>query len=430
LDPSVALLLAALALVAGLLTGWIVAQRRGAQRAGEAEAARQQAELALATRSAELESERRVAASREALLEQARKQVEDAVGNLARKALNENSEQFLRQANEKFAALDQKAQGELDKRKREIEGLLKPLAENLGKLETNAKLMEEKRAQAYGSLETHLLKLMTTTDNLQKSSSSLATALRGSSQARGRWGELALKNVAELAGMTEHCDFELQSMAEGLRPDMVVRLPGEDRIPVDAKVPLTKFLEAMEGDLPPEQRTALLVEHAAALKAHVNALAQKDYADLLGGRVDFTVLFVPADPILSAAFEHAPELQADAMRRKVLIATPVTLVALLRTVATYWRQASIERNAVDVRDAARELYDRVALFAEHLGNVGRGLEKALQSYNDAAGSFQTRVLPSGQKLDRLEVSDGAKRKLDGVDEVEGTPRRLEKGAGT
>src|SRR5262249_24833823 len=159
---------------------------------------------------------------------------------------NENSEQFLRQANEKFAALDQKAQGELEKRKREIEGLLKPLAENLGKLETNAKLMEEKRDKADGSPEAHPGRLAGRTESLQKSSSSLATALRGSSQARGRWGEMALRNVAELAGMTEHCDFELQKVAEGLRPDMVVLFPGEDRIPVDAKVPLTKFLEAME----------------------------------------------------------------------------------------------------------------------------------------------------------------------------------------
>jgi DNA recombination protein RmuC len=427
---SVALLLAALSLVAGLLAGFVAAQRRSSQRARDSEASRQQAELALAAKSAELESERRVAGARDALLEQSRKQVEDAVGNLARKVLNENSEQFLRQANQQFAALDQKAQGELDKRKQEIEGLLKPLAENLGKLEANAKLMEEKRAQAYGSLEKHLTNLLTTTENLQKSSSSLATALRGSSQARGRWGEIALKNVAELAGMTEHCDFELQSVAEGLRPDMVVLLPGDGRIPVDAKVPLTKFLEAMEGDPAPELRSALLVEHAAALKAHVVALSQKDYALALGGHVDFTILFVPADPILSAAFEHAPELQADAMRRRVLIATPVTLVALLRTVATYWRQASIERNAVEVRDAARELYDRVALFAEHLGGVGRGLEKALASYNEAAASFQTRVLPSGQKLDKLQVSDGARRKIDGLDDVEGAPRTLQKGVGT
>ncbi len=425
----VALLLAALALAVGLLAGFVASQRRAAQRTRAAEAAEQAAQVALAAKGAELDSERRVAASRDALLEQARKQVEDAVGNLARKALNENSEQFLRQANEKFAALDQKAQGELEKRKQEIEGLLKPLAENLGKLEANAKQMEEKRALAYGSLEAHLTRLAATTDSLQKSSSSLATALRGSSQARGRWGEMALKNVAELAGMTEHCDFDLQTMAEGLRPDMVVRLPGDGRIPVDAKVPLAKFLEAMEGEPSQEQRAALLSEHASALKAHVNELAQRDYSGRLGGRVDFTVLFVPADPILSAAFEHAPDLQADAMRRKVLIATPVTLVALLRTVATYWRQESIERNADAVRVAARELYDRVAVFAEHLGGVGRGIEKAQASYNDAVASFQSRVLPSSRKLDELQVSADSRRKVEGLDAVEGAPRAIERGAG-
>src|SRR5262249_42723692 len=152
------------------------------------------------------------------------------------------------QAKEQFAALDQKTQGELEKRKVEIEGLLKPLSENLGKLEASAKQMEEKRDQAYGSLEKHLQQLMTTTDSLQRSSHSLATALRGSSQARGRWGEIALKNVAELAGMTERCDFELQQVVEDQRPDMVVRLPGGGQIPVDAKVPLAAFLEATEGE--------------------------------------------------------------------------------------------------------------------------------------------------------------------------------------
>jgi DNA recombination protein RmuC len=270
---------------------------------------------------------------------------------------------------------------------------------------------------------------MTTTESLQKSSSSLATALRGSSQARGRWGELALKNVAELAGMNEHCDFDLQQVVGELRPDMVVRLPGGGQIPVDAKVPLTAFLDAAEGDKPPEQRTLLLQQHAAALRAHVVALSKKDYARALGGTIDFTVLFVPADPILAAAFEHDPDLQNDAMRDKILVATPVTLVALLRTVAIYWRHESIEKNAAQVAEAARELYERIALFAEFLGGVGKGLEAALGAYNKAVSSFQSRVLPSGQKLDKLQVADQSRRKLDVIEEIEATPKQLEKRSG-
>jgi DNA recombination protein RmuC len=398
LPDLLALVLAVLALVLGLLAGFFLGHRRATGERG-------------------------------ALLDIASKHVEDAVGNLARKALSENSEQFLRQAKEQFAALDQKTQGELEKRKVEIEGLLKPLSENLGKLETSAKLMEEKRDKAYGSLEQHLQKLTTTTESLQKSSSSLATALRGSSQARGRWGEIALKNVAELAGMTDHCDFDLQQVVGELRPDMVVRLPGGGQIPVDAKVPLTAFLDATEGDKTPEQRTLLLQQHATALRAHVQALAKKDYSAALGGRIDYTILFVPADPILAAAFEHDPDLQSDAMRDKILVATPVTLVALLRTVAIYWRQETIENKATEVAEAARELYDRVALFAEFLGGVGRGLESALGAYNKAVGSFQSRVLPSGQKLDKLQVADQSRRKLELIQEIEATPKTLQKGSG-
>jgi DNA recombination protein RmuC len=395
----VAMLLAALALVLGLLAGFFLGQRRATGARG-------------------------------AVLDEARKHVEDAVGNLARKALSENSEQFLRQAREQFAALDQKTQGELEKRKVEIEGLLKPLSENLGKLETSAKLMEEKRDKAYGSLESHLQKLMSTTDSLQKSSHSLATALRGSSQARGRWGELALKNVAELAGMTERCDFELQQVVEDQRPDMVVRLPGGGQIPVDAKVPLAAFLEATEGEKTPEQRAELLKQHSAALREHVRALAKRDYTARLGGKVDFTVLFVPADPILAAAFEHDPELQNDALRDKILVATPVTLIALLRTVAIYWRQDTIEKNAAQVADAARELYERVALFADHLEGIGEGIESALGAYNKAISSYQARVLPSGQRLEKLQVADQARRKIEPLMEIETIAKPLPKGNGT
>ena len=391
----VALLLAALALVLGLLAGFFLGLRRASGARG-------------------------------AMLDEARKHVEDAVGNLARKALSENSEQFLRQAKEQFAALDQKTQGELEKRKVEIEGLLKPLSENLGKLESSAKQMEEKRDKAYGSLESHLQKLMATTDSLQKSSNSLATALRGSSQARGRWGELALKNVAELAGMTEHCDFDLQHVVGDLRPDMVVRLPGGGQIPVDAKVPLTAFLEATEGDKTPEQRTTLLQQHAAALRGHVQALSKKDYAKELGGKVDYTVLFVPADPILAAAFEHDPDLQSVALREKILVATPVTLVGLLRTVAIYWRQESIEKNTKQVADAARDLYERVALFADHLEGIGKGVGAALGAYNKAVASFESRVVPSGQKLEKLQVADDSPRKIEPLKELEGSPKVLQK----
>ncbi len=403
-------LMIALALGFGAALGWILAARRWEQRLRDAE---REGETARAG----LEAYRESVAAQRTTEEQFGKRLEDAFANLSRTALAHNAEDFAKQA-----------EGELDKRRTAIESMLKPFAEQLGKLEQGTREIEAKREKAYGALNEQLSKLSEQTVQLTQQSASLRTALRGSTHARGRWGELALHNIAELSGMTEHCDFEEQkAAADGSRPDMIVRLPDQGAIPVDAKVPLSAYLDALESD-DPDVRAALMAKHAVALKQHVKALARRNYAEATGASVDVTVLFVPADPILAAAFESDPDLMADALSQRVLIATPVTLVALLRTVAIYWQQVSVAENAHHVWEEAREFHKRVVTFGKHLVRMGKGLRTALSGYDDAVGSFERNVLPQGRRVEELEDPSRRGPELPDLGAIEARPRELTPGA--
>ena len=374
----------------------------------------------------QLEAAQKLAADQQGFVESSRRDLENAFKALAAQALDGTTRQFLELAATRFSQARTEAASDLEARKTAIEELLKPLRETLGKLETRTGELETKREGAYATLMTQVQGLAQLTSSLQAQTTSLATALRGS-QVRGRWGEIALRNVAELAGMTEHCDFEEQEMvSSGGRPDMTVRLPGGRFIAVDSKVPLAAYLEAAEA-VDETARNAALDRHVAALKAHVKVLAGRDYARVLEGDVDLVVLFLPGDPFLSAAFSRSPDLQVEALRSKVLLATPTTLVALLRTVAIYWQQRALAENAELIAAAARELYERTAVFAEHLGKVGRGLGSAVDAYNSAVGSFERRVVPAGEKLKELKAVEAPKREIGGVEPVDEQVRRLEVG---
>ncbi len=342
---------------------------------------------------------------------------------LAGKVLQASQEQFLELASTKMEASEKSAVKELEKRKEAIDHMVAPLQQNLEKLGDMTRQLESKREKAYGELMTQLGALSNTTRELLASSSELSTVLKGSAEARGRWGETALKNIVEMAGMTEHCDFLLQSSDDrGNRPDLIVKLPGGDLIPVDAKAPFVdyeRYCTEKDSKLQEEHLKA----HAQAMKGKVKELEKRDYARNLGGRIDFTVMFVPLEPMLSAAFRVNPDLQMDAMAGRVLIVTPVTLVALLRTVSIYWRQEQLAENADKVLEAATELSDRVQTFQGHLAKVGKGLESALKSYNSAVGSFVTRILPSGRRLEELGVA-GSSKTSDEPKELEGMPREL------
>jgi DNA recombination protein RmuC len=412
--PVVLAAFAAGALVAFLVTYFWARSRQAAAMSREA-----------VTRS-QLENAQKLAADQQGFVEASRRDLENAFKALAAQALDGTTKQFLELAATRLGQARSEATADLDARRTAIEEMLKPLRETLGKLETRTGELEMKREGAYATLMQQVKGLSELTSTLQTQTTSLATALRGS-QVRGRWGEIALRNVAELAGMTEHCDFEEQeTVSSGGRPDMTVRLPGGRFIAVDSKVPLSAYLEAAEAT-DEAARGAALDRHVAALKAHVKALAGREYARELKGDVDLVVLFLPGDPFLSAAFSRSPDLQVEALRSKVLLATPTTLVALLRTVAIYWQQRALAENAELIASAARELYERTAVFAEHLGKVGRGLGTAVDAYNSAVGSFEKRVVPAGEKLKELKAVEGAKKEIGGVEILDEQVRRLEAG---
>ena len=355
--------------------------------------------------------------------EQSRAELENRFKALAAEALAGSSKQFLNLAQERLNTSEERARAELEERKTAIETLLSPLRETLGKLDEKTLLIEKARVDAYSRIDQQVQQLAQATQTLQDRTTTLATALK-SSQVRGRWGEIALRNVAELAGMTNHCDFEEQTtVSDGKRPDMMVNLPGGRKIAVDAKAPLTDYLAASEAT-DEASREAALTRHVKSLRGHVKALADRNYAASIGTDLDLVVLFLPGDPFLSAAFAKDPDLQVEALRSKVLIATPTTLVALLRTVAIYWQQRSMAENADAIAAAARELYERASKFGVELEGVRKGLKSALDAYNRAVGSFDRRLLPMGRRLAELKVSEQSKRDLIAPEPIDEEPRRI------
>jgi DNA recombination protein RmuC len=372
------------------------------------------AERDLSSRRAELDEQRR-------FLDTARADLENAFLALAAKALEGNSSAFLQLAEERFSRVKVEAEEALEKRKLAIASLLDPLGKSLQKLEAKASEMEQARESAYARLGAQVQQLLQETQRLQEKTVSLDTALRGT-QVRGRWGEIALRNVVELSGMTEHCDFELQeTLAGGSRPDLVVRLPGGRRIAVDAKAPLSAYLAAIEETVE-GRRQEHLDQHVRDLRTHVRTLARREYAAALEGPVDLVVLFIPGDPFLAAAYGRDPQLQIEALEQRVLIATPTTLVALLRTVALYWQQESLAQNAEHIAKLARELYQRVGTFGEHFVQLGTRLSGAVRAYNRAVGSYRVRVAPLGRRLEELRVADAAAGRWNEAVEVKEIPR--------
>ena len=356
----------------------------------------------------------------------ARKEFEDTFKALSASALEGSSKQFLELAEQRWKTSRQEVAADLEKRKQAIETMLAPLKDTLKNLDAKTAEIEKERRGAYDGLKEHLSHLQNATATLQDKTTSLDTALRGT-QVRGRWGELALRNIAELAGMTEHCDFTEQTTTdEGKRPDMVVRLPEGRFIAVDSKVPLSGYLKAVEA-ADEEGRQAGLKEHVQAVRNHIKALAARDYAASLEGDVDLVVLFLPGDPFLAAAFGEDPDLQVEAIGSKVLLATPTTLVALLRTVAIYHQHLALAENAREIGDVAGQLYDRAAKFGEDLARAGRGLKTAVDAYNAAVGSFERRLLPMGQKLESLKVAEHTKRRLEAPNALAEGPRTVTAG---
>lgn len=360
-----------------------------------------------------LETETRAVTEQRALLEQARAQLAETFKALSADALRDTQASFLTLADERLRG-----------REHAIDALVAPLKDALLRVESQAQQLEARREGAYATLEHQLQTLRATGEDLRRETLNLVAALRGS-QARGRWGELTLHRVVELAGLAEHCDFEeqvtLRTGAGALRPDMIVHLPGGRDVVVDAKVPLAGYLDAVSAERP-DERTAALLRHAAQMRQHMNVLGGKAYWAQFATALDLVVMFVPGEAFVAAAVEQDPALIEDAMAQRVVLATPTTLITLLHAIAYGWKQERLASSALQIRDLGRELYERLRTLAGHVDRIGVSLGQSVRAYNDAVGSLELRVLPKAREFRDLGAGDGDEiRRLKGVEHV---PRPL------
>jgi DNA recombination protein RmuC len=393
------------------------------RRAVEAERA------AHALTSSSLAAEQAAAVEKIAALTDAHTRLSAEFKALSADALRANNEAFLNLARETLGRTQQAAAGELEKRQLAIDALVKPIRESLEKVDAKITAFDQSRATTAAALAQQLATLSTAQAGLQTETARLSTALRSTTTA-GTWGEIQLRRVVELAGMTAYCDFSEQtSVTAGdtrLRPDMVVRLPGGQSIVVDAKAPNEAYRDAASA--PDEAtRAARLADHAAKVRGHVDALGAKAYWEQFQPAPEFVVLFLPGDQFLAGALQADPELLERAILKKVLLTTPATLIALLKAAHYGWRQETASRNAEEIAQQARELYDRVCVFTDHFVKVGSALDSATKSYNQAVSSFEGRILPAGRRLEELGAK-GAKDLAAAVPALELSPRELTKRA--
>jgi DNA recombination protein RmuC len=400
---------------------------RGKHEIGELHHAIRDAEMAKAASEARGEELRRGIDEQRRLLQQAQCTLTDAFRSLAADALSRNNDQFLALARENLSAFEARAAADLDTRQKAMEGVVVPVKESLQRMDEQLRAIESSRGQAYGALSTQLESLVQTQSALRSETANLVKALRAPA-VRGRWGEIQLKRVVEIAGMLEHCDFFEQQSVEGptgkLRPDLRVLLPGGKNVIVDAKAPLQAYLDSL--DAPAEEiRLARLKDHARQVREHMSRLAAKSYWDYLKPSPEFVVLFLPGETFFSAALEQDPSLIEQGVNQRVILATPTTLIALLRAVAYGWRQEQLAENAQRISELGKELYDRLASTAAAMSGLGAALRSSVEKYNRAVGTLESRVLPAARRFKELGVS--AKEQIAPLEPLETIPREITPG---
>jgi DNA recombination protein RmuC len=408
------------ALLVGATLGWLIAALRAAAR-----------ERAL---SVELEGARARVQSQETLerervqaLERAQDRLKLSFDQLAASSLRSNSELLLKLAREQLGQQHLQAAHLLKEREHAIEALVKPIQDALKKTEGQIESIEKERRDSFVELRTQLRSVTQSQSDLQRETRNLVTALRRP-EVRGRWGEMSLRRLIELAGMTEHCDFTEQVRTETengvLRPDLVVHMAEDHDVVVDVKTPLDAYLEAM--DAPTEDLRAIaLRRHGQIVADRVRALASKAYWSQFKKSPDFVILFVPGDQFLAAAFNERPALLDEAIGQGVIPATPTTFIAMLKTIAYGWRQEALQKNAETIRDLGADIYKRLSVFTEHLGRIGTALDRGVEAYNSAVGSLERQVLPAARRFTELGLkSDRALEQLEPVEKLARTPAAL------
>ncbi len=375
-----------------------------------ADAQIKEAEGRIAHLETSLQKERKATEEKIALLNEAQKNMSDAFSALSSRALQSNNQSFLELAKSTLEKFQEAAQGDLEKRQQNITDIVRPVRESLDKVDQKIQELEKVRVGAYHTLTEQVKMLHESHSTLRQETSNLVKALRAP-QTRGRWGEIQLRRVVEMAGMVQYCDFYEQKSDESsygaIRPDMEIRLPGDKAIIVDAKVPLQAYLDAIESQ-DDDYKKAKMRDHARHVRQHVQTLSSKKYWDTLKHTPEFVILFLSGESLLYAALEEDPSLIEYGVGERVIIATPTTLIALLKSASYGWRQESLAKNAKAISELGSDLYRRIAVVAEHLTKLGGNLDKSVRSYNDVIGSLERNVLPGARKFKDLEVSTGDK----------------------
>jgi DNA recombination protein RmuC len=404
------ILLALFCCAAGAVVGYLVGERRSREQ--------------LIAMSARLAAAQENVAEQRQLLDRAHEQLSQSFASVSAEALAKNNEAFLSLARERFNTLSAEASGTLEERKAQIEGLLKPMQQLLGQYQSRLGEIEKSRVESYSMLREQLGSLAEIQRTLNTQTGELVTALRRPN-ARGQWGEITLRRLVELAGMASRCDFCEQASVENedgrQRPDMLVNLPGERQIVIDCKAVLDAFVDAA-GAADEDQRKVHLLRHCQQVRARARDLSAKSYWSQFARSPEFVVMFLPGEAFLYAAVEHDPTLIEDCLKNRVIVATPTTLIALLKAIEFGWRQEEVSQNAEEIRKHGKDLYDRIVTLMGHFNRLGSTLDSAVAAYNATVGSMESRFLVTARKI--AELGARSDKELPDAEHVDTRPREL------